>query len=469
MASEDTDPALPTMPSPAPASPAQPVAAPAAPNDPIVDAREDMIGALIQSGDMIAFAADWLNIYVFTLATAVQVALVVSSLVLGVAVAAIIRPSLVSPKTGDGEDNLKTRIRRIVGELLAPVLLAIFLNLANAISYLLQLQNQVIEMATSLAIAWIFIRLFSKLIMNAYWGRIFTAIVWIVAALSIVGVLDEVVAFLDSLAIDFGETRISLYMVAKGGIVAAALLWLALVTARLLERRVDNVPNLTPSVRVLVGQLARFFLIVIAIVVALNTIGIDLTAFAVFSGALGVGIGFGLQKIVSNVMSGIILLLDRSVRPGDVIEIAETYGEVRNLGARYTSVKTRDGTEHLIPNEELIASTVINWSHTDRLIRIKAPVGISYGADIDLARQLVIDACNEIPRIMQNPPANCLVQGFGDSSVDLEARFWVNDPEGGVANIRSEVFLKIWHKFKDNGIEIPFPQRDLHIKSGDLS
>jgi small-conductance mechanosensitive channel len=469
MASEDTDPALPTMPSPAPAGPAQPVAAPAAPNDPIVDAREDMIGALIQSGDMIAFAADWLNIYVFTLATAVQVALVVSSLVLGVAVAAIIRPSLVPPKTGDGEDNLKTRVRRIVGELLAPVLLVVFLNLANAISYLLQLQNQVIEMTTSLSIAWIFIRLFSKLIMNAYWGRIFATIVWIITALSIVGVLDEVVAFLDSLAIDFGETRISLYMVAKGGIVAAALLWLALATARLLQRRVDNVPNLTPSVRVLVGQLARFLLIVIAIVVALNTIGIDLTAFAVFSGALGVGIGFGLQKIVSNVMSGIILLLDRSVRPGDVIEIAETYGEVRNLGARYTSVKTRDGTEHLIPNEELIASTVINWSHTDRLIRIKAPVGISYGADIDLARQLVIDACNEIPRIMQNPPVNCLVQGFGDSSVDLEARFWVNDPEGGVANIRSEVFLKIWHKFKDNGIEIPFPQRDLHIKSGDLS
>ncbi len=459
MATDENNDALPTMPVGEKSE-----AATAVPAEAILPA--EVAKEIREIGDLVAYIADWIETEVLTLSTGVQLAMIVTAIVLGVAVAAIFRPAVTKWLAPENLDGFKARTLVVLQGILTPLFSVLFLWLAKALNAILGLQSQVIDIAISLTIAWIVIRLISNLIANVYWSRIMATVIWTVAALIILGIFDQVRIFLDALAIHFGDARISVYMVIKGGIVAAVLLWTALAGSRLLHRRIERLPHLTPSVQVLISQTIRFFLIVIAVAIALNTVGIDLTAFAVFSGAVGVGVGFGLQKIVSNVMSGIILLLDSSVKPGDVIEVVGTYGEVRNLGARYTAVKTRDGTEHLIPNEELIANTVINWSHTDRLIRIKAPVGVSYGADIELARQLIIDVCNAIPRVLNDPPANCLVKGFGDSSVDLEARFWVADPEGGVSNVRSQVFLGIWHKFKEHGIEIPFPQRDLHIRSG---
>jgi small-conductance mechanosensitive channel len=177
------------------------------------------------------------------------------------------------------------------------------------------------------------------------------------------------------------------------------------------------------------------------------------------------GLGFGLQKIVSNLVCGFILLTDRSVKPGDVIEIGSTYGWINNLNARYVSVITRDGTEHLIPNEDLVTQKVVNWSFTNNLVRVRTPIGISYNSDPHKAIEIIKDVVLKQARILKDPAANVLVTGFGDSSVDLEVRCWIADPVNGVGNIRSALLLAVWDAFKENGIEIPYPQRDLHIRS----
>ncbi len=204
-------------------------------------------------------------------------------------------------------------------------------------------------------------------------------------------------------------------------------------------------------------------MIVVVTMLALNSVGIDLTALAVFSGAVGVGVGFGLQKVVANFISGLILLYDKSIKPGDVVEVADVYGVVNEMGGRCVSVVTRDAKEFLIPNEDLITHQVVNWSYSSRRLRIKVPVGVSYDADPHACIRIIVDAVKGAPRVMTVPPPVCLLRGFGDNSVDLEARFWIQDPQNGVANITSVVLLKIWDAMKENGIEIPFPQRDVHL------
>jgi len=192
-------------------------------------------------------------------------------------------------------------------------------------------------------------------------------------------------------------------------------------------------------------------------------VGIDLTAFAVFGGAIGLGIGFGLQKIVSNLISGVIILLDRSIKPGDVMKVGDTFGWINSLGARYASVVTRDGTEYLIPNEDLITQQVVNWSYSHDAVRLKILIGISYKSDPRKAIALCFEAAREESRILENPPPNVLVKGFGDSSVDIEIRIWIRDPKNGVSNIKSAILLRVWDKFHEHGVEIPYPQRDVHL------
>ena len=280
----------------------------------------------------------------------------------------------------------------------------------------------------------------------------------------LVGVFDDLTDYLDSLAIDLGDDKkISVLGILQGVVYLIFFLWLAVVMSNFFERQL-NQSALTPSLRVLFGKIIRIALIISAFLFALNSFGIDLTALAVFSGALGVGLGFGLQKIVSNFISGIILLMDRSIKPGDVIVVDETYGWVNRLSSRYVSVITRDGKEHLIPNELLITEKVENWSYSDKNVRIKIPFGVSYNADPHHVRQLALDTVKEIPRVLEKPAPNCLVTGFGDSSVDFELRIWINDPYDGVGNMKSKVYLALWDALKEHNIEIPFPQRDVHIK-----
>jgi small-conductance mechanosensitive channel len=354
-----------------------------------------------------------------------------------------------------------------------PLLALILLAAAIAVASSLGWPDLLMTTSVNLLAAWIVIRLLSRLIRNDFWSRFIAILAFGVATLNIVGLLEPTIVYLDQTGFRFAETRVSILDILKGAVALGVLLWLAMTASRLLEQRVQRARSLTPSLRVLTSKLLRFSLIALALVVALTSVGIDLTAFALFTGALGVGIGFGLQKPISNLISGLILLFDRSIKPGDVVELtdpadrsAQHFGWVTALNARCVSVTTRDGTEWLVPNEDLITRRVINWSYTNNRLRLLTPIGVSFDCDVRLAMQLAEEAAREAPRVLSNPAPVCRLMGFGDNSVNLEMRYWIEDPTNGVTNVRSQVLLALWEKFREHGIQIPFPQRDLHIKDG---
>lgn len=364
------------------------------------------------------------------------------------------------------EDKQVSRFGRVLRSLAAPLLWVILLWIGTAVLAQTAAPSGLARLAASLLNAWILIRLVSSAVADPYWSRLFAMAAWTVAALNALRLLGPTIELLDGAAVMVGSLRVSLYLVIKAALFAVVLLWLASTLTRIVNRRVTRSKSLTPSVQTLIEQGVRLGLTLIAILIALNAVGIDLTAFAVFSGAIGVGLGFGLQKIVSNFISGVIILMDRSIKPGDVVEVGETYGWITSLGARFASIKTRDGTEHLIPNEEFIINRVINWTHSDSAVRRKLPIGVAYNTDLDMVIPIIRDAVAGVPRVLTSQKVNVLVRGFGDSSIDLEARFWIADPQNGVANVTSDCYLEVWRALKKAGVEIPYPQRDLHIRSG---
>ena len=332
-------------------------------------------------------------------------------------------------------------------------------------SYLGQSHNLLVPVASLLS-AWLLIRIASKLLKNKMAARIVATLAWTLAILNIFGWLKPTLEILDSLSLTLGAVRLTPLVVIKAGISLWISLWLANVLSTFLDRRLEGSENVTPAMRVLSVKLLHIGLITAAFLITFSAVGIDLTALAVFGGALGVGLGFGLQKIFSNLVSGVILLMDRSIKPGDVISVGQTFGWINHLSARYVSVITRDGIEHLIPNEALITERVENWSFSDNLVRLRVPIGISYKSDVRQAMKLCVEAALATPRIMQSPEPRCLLKGFGDSSVDLELRVWIEDPSNGRSNVLSEILLGVWDRFHEQGIEIPYPQRDLHLRSG---
>ncbi|MFO7541924.1 MAG: mechanosensitive ion channel [Thiobacillus sp.] len=298
------------------------------------------------------------------------------------------------------------------------------------------------------------------------WENLIATSIWIVVALHLLGWLPGVLEGLDGMAMQMGSNRVSALAVINL-ILALVLLWvLALWLARIIENRISKAEYVSASMQVALVKLSKFVLLVLAFLLALNAVGIDLTALAVFGGALGVGLGFGLQRIASNFISGFIVLFDRSIRPGDVITIGDKFGWVQELRARYVVVKDRDGVERLIPNENLITNEVINWSYSDPNVRLRIPVSISYDNDPEEALALLRKAATENPRVLAVPePATRLI-AFGDNGIELELRVWIPDPEAGLASVRSDINLAIWRAFKEASIVIPYPQRDLHIRGG---
>jgi len=328
-------------------------------------------------------------------------------------------------------------------------------------------EYRLIGVAASLTGLWIVIRASALLVRDPLLARAVAAAAWVIAALDITGLLAPTAAALDNLAITVGTLRLSALLVIKAVFILAILLWMALGLTRIIDTRLQHVAALSPSVRALTGNLVRIALVAIALLIGLNTVGIDLTAFAVFSGAVGVGLGFGLQKVVSNFVSGIILLLERSIKPGDVIEVGGTFGSVTYLGARYASVRGRDGKEYLIPNENLITNQVVNWTYSSLFVRLDVPFGVAYDSDPHAVRELAVAVAKRTQRVLASPTPVCHITGFGDSAVDFLLRFWIEDPANGVTNIKGAVLLGLWDAFQKNRIKIPFPQREVRIR--DLS
>lgn len=408
---------------------------------------------------------DWVYINVFVPSTVVQATVVVVAFLLAWLVASRLRTVFEREWSSPWYNRFGAPITHVLTPLRLPIIWLMLQWFTIFAARNANWPHHLIEIVVSLLMAWIAIRLAGMLIRDKQWARVISITVWIIAALNITNLLEPTKTVLNDMGMGVGETYISVLSVIKAGLALAVLLWAAGLLSGLFERRLRAMPSLTPSAEVLFGKLFRIAVFVLAIVVGLDSVGIDLTAFAVFSGAIGLGIGFGLQKVMSNLISGIILLMDKSVKPGDVISLGATYGEIKTLGARYVSVITRDGTEHLIPNEDLISQRVENWSFSSRMIRVRMPFGISYESDVHKAMELALAVADETERVKRDPKPVCQLKAFGDSSLDLELRVWVDDPQNGLGNVCSLVLLGIWDKFRANGIEFPYPQRDIHIKS----
>lgn len=318
-----------------------------------------------------------------------------------------------------------------------------------------------------LFIVWTVIGILTSLLRDRFWADSTSLVLYLITAFFLLTVDDSLVDILDRmhLPISAGETPLSIWNLFTVGFSLAIAIWIGLGISQFVEKWIESIDRVNPSTRALFQKVIRVLFIVFALVIGLTSVGINLSALAIFGGAFALGLGFGLQKIVSNLISGFILLSDRSIKPGDVIELEGSYGWINTLRARYVSVITRDGTEHLIPNEDLITQRVVNWSYSHDQVRVKCAIGVSYGEDPHRVIEICKEAALSQPRVLRDPAPACLLTEFGDSSVNLELRFWITDPNQGVANLRSGVLLEIWDRFKEEGIEIPFPQRDLHLKS----
>jgi small-conductance mechanosensitive channel len=318
-------------------------------------------------------------------------------------------------------------------------------------------RSYLLGVAASLATAWVVIALVAGMIRNQFVYRLVAVSAWTLAALSILGLLQPTTEALDSIAVVIGGLRITPLLAIKTTVLLMFTLWAANAASDFLDKRVQSSTDLTPSIQVLIGKLIRLLLITFAILIVLSTVGIDLSALALFSGAVGVGLGFGLQKIVSNLVSGIILLADKSIKPGDVISVGDHFGRVGNMGARYTSVDTRDGREYLIPNEDFITQRVANWTYSSDLVRLFVKFNTTYDSDPRQAQAAAVEAAFSIERVLKKPVPQCMLTEFGTTSIEFELWFWIKDPAVGVTNVKSDVLLALWDTLAKNGVNIPKP------------
>ncbi len=293
-----------------------------------------------------------------------------------------------------------------------------------------------------------------------------SGLIWLMLALHLSGLLPQLLQILEDVKFNIGKNKMDLLLVSQALLTIIATIFVALWISRLLENKLMRAEHVNMNMRVVMSKLLRIFLLFIAILIALSAVGLDITLLSVFGGALGVGLGFGLQRIASNYVSGFIILLDRSMQIGDVITVETHYGVVSDLRTRYLVLRKLDGTEVIIPNEMLIINPVINHSFTDHKARVQMPVQVSYDSPLELAMQLISDAATKHPRILVTPAPVVLVKGFGDSGIELTLSIWIPDPEEGSAVLQSEIFLEIWRAFQANNISIPFPQREVRILGG---
>ena len=328
-------------------------------------------------------------------------------------------------------------------------------------------RSYLLAMGAKLGAAWLVIRLVTSVIRNPFIVRVVSISAWLVAALSIIGQLDNVLDALDSVSVVLGGLRLTPLVVIKLGVLLIVALWLTNIASNFVESRITRSGDLTPSIQVLLIKMVRLGLMIFAVTLALSAVGINLSALAVFSGAVGVGIGFGLQKIVANFISGIILLADKSVKPGDLVTIGDNSGRISAMNTRYISVAAGDGREFLIPNEDLVTQKVTNWTYTDKNTLVKVNFGTNYDADPRLVCKLAIETAATTPLALKNKPPNCLLTEFAEAGMKFSLTFWVADPSD-MDKTKSEVMLSLWEAFKREGIRVPYPVRELRVRGGAL-
>lgn len=360
------------------------------------------------------------------------------------------------------------RFRLLIRRVLTPL---VYVVISQALAQVLEagtVPTTLVDVVSNLALVWMVIQVLTSFIEDRFWARAVAAAAIVLVTLDFLNLRVVLANFLDSLALPIGNLNLSVYLVLKVVAITGGLIWAALLLSQVVESRLQRSRRLTPALQVLYGNLARIGLLVAAALMVLSALSIDLTAFTVFSGAFGLALGFGLQRVASNLVSGFVMLMDQSVKPGDVIEIQGTYGWLTKLGSRYAAVLTRDGTEHLIPNEEFISTRVINWSHTSRKVRRKVPFHVSYDSDPELVIKLAKEAAAETPRVLSNPKPNCLLMRFGERGFEMEARFWIDDPSEGVNNVASDMQLRLLKKLREARMKVPLPTYNIRFGGDDV-
>ena len=417
--------------------------------------------------------------HLFDPANLLQLAVVGASIALGWWIANLVRRQLAVQQTDEAPESLPSRGREaawIVAPIVATLLV---LATADGLMHALGLDARHLLVAVQLTGLLLLIRLAVYVLRVSLgakarikgWGTPISIALWVFASLHFLGWGNDVIAALDSIGIDAGRAHISVWSVMKLLVTVSLFVVAAMWASRWLERRVLKLDGLAPNMRIGIAKFMQAFLVGLSVLVGLNAAGLDLTTLNVLTGAIGIGLGFGLQSIAANFVSGFVLLMDRSIKPGDVISFTGTtgtategFGWVEELRGRYVVVRDRDGVETLVPNQNLITNPVINWSYTDPKVRLKLPIRVSYKDDPELAMQLLLQSTEGHPRIIRDPAPVARLMGFGDHGIELELRFWIPDPQEGVNNVRSDVNRRIWKLFKERGVTIPVAQREIRVE-----
>jgi small-conductance mechanosensitive channel len=410
-------------------------------------------------------------------ATLTQLLVIVLAVVTGVVAAHFIRAALArSPLTGT--HGLLARVLRGVGATSTALVALVVLLLARSLLVLGKGMPAILDDAIQLAAVLLAVRLGVYLLALALgprswisrWESRLALLVWAVLAFALLGWFDFIESSLDAIDLIPGKNQFTLWSLLKGLVVVTLFIVIASLVSRAVEARVMKITGLALSTRVGISKFTYFFLLGLGVLVGINAAGVDLTALTVLTGAVGIGLGFGLQAIASNFVSGFVLLMDKSIKPGDVISFTgvtgtstENFGWVQELRGRYVVVRDRDGVETLVPNQQLITNPVINWSYSDPRVRLKLPVRISYQDDPEVAMAALVEAAHCNPRVLRDPGPVSRLMHFGDSGIELELRFWIADPQEGVNNVRSDVNRSIWRSFRERGITIPVAQHDVRM------
>lgn len=425
----------------------------------------ESVGSLAQESIL------WIQNTLLTADVAIQLGLIVAAIVPAAMFGSSFRNFIRTRLSNRVDIGFVNRLVDAVAILGVPLILYLTLAVIKLALGSAQHSTEWVSAAIALMNAWIVIRMVSLVIQSPFWSSFAFYVAWPIAALDAFGALGPVIEEMQALAIPLGtndagqKIDISLLDVVKTLVYFALLFSGAKLVSKLLQQKIEQIEELSPAVKALMGKIMNVILPIIALLIAFQIVGFNVTTLAVFSGAVGIGIGLGLQGIIANFLAGFTLLADRSIKPGDVIEIEGQMGWVTSMQSRYVALRTREGTELLVPNDRFMSEGVVNWSRSDRVVRIHAPFGVSYKTEnLEAVQHLAINAAKSIERVVDEPEPICNLMTIGHSSIEFDLRFWISDPEEGLTNVRSDVLMGIWQGLKDANIEVPFPQQDLHIK-----